>query len=120
MQPRLSPGAAGTHRGWGCPTLFSSQITSPRQRYLLTEFVPPQPVPKAGTASQGDRASLCPHTPVPAGDDEQSSLSSWPGCAHGKAHTLLESSRFFILAQNSSRDDYLKDESPNTIAKTHP
>lgn len=44
-----------------------------------------------------------------------------PGlCSWRDTHMLLGPRHFFILAQNSSRDDYLKDESPNTIAKTHP
>lgn len=71
--------------------------------------------PKWGCPTLG----LCqPHDPqlgrVRGGADPP----SWAVCT--ERHALLGAWHFFILAQNSPRDDYLKDESPNTIAKTHP
>lgn len=75
-----------------------------------------------GSCCPGEGTLPAPVPPWPLrGGGAELPHSSLLGCAHGETHTCFwDPGIFFILAQNSSRDDYLKDESPNTIAKTHP
>lgn len=122
------PMPTGSAGALGCLTPFLIQTmvsgTSEKQQCALPEFVfvcSPSCAQTRGCPATGQ----CPLHPACSGE-ERAELphSSLLGCAQRKTrthtHTLLGSWHFFILAQNSPRDDYLKDESPNTIAKTHP
>lgn len=106
-------------------TLFSSHGvvsgTCTRQRYPLNGICLrslPTPCPEQRRLNKRTVPAmpLSPH----GGGTNRAPHCSFLGCAHTGTHVLLGSGHFFILAQNSSRDDCVKDESPNTIAKTHP